>query len=127
MGSLMQLMLLFEFLEQKNAPDAMHQGRTYHNAAVPPWFARFLTKAAFESAITLLRCDVRITSQPMPFGRSAAQLQDHVQRTLPRLFPPTEALCGVSFRLLFSSSSLLDSVLYGKQFICCGKICQRIF
>ena len=28
-------------------------------AVVPPWFAHFLTKAAFESANTLLRCDVR--------------------------------------------------------------------
>ena len=28
-------------------------------AVVPPWFAHFLTEAAFESANTLLRCDVR--------------------------------------------------------------------
>ena len=47
-------------LENKKALEAIClKDERVLRAVVPPWFARFLTKAAFKSAITLLRCDVR--------------------------------------------------------------------
>ena len=74
---------------------------------VPPWFARFLTETALQSANTLPRCDGRSRRCLWEgHSRSAARLQDHVRQALPRLFPPYEALFAVSARLLFSSLSL---------------------
>ena len=86
-----------------------NSSRTTASAVVPPWFAQPRAGPALEGANTPRRDDG--PNGPRPLG---AQLRDHLPRDLPRPVPPKGALCGVSSRILFSSSSLglFDCFLY---------------
>ena len=108
----------------------MHQGRFENRGTT--LVRRFFTKAAFESASTLLRDDGRFRRSLCGFQQSVRNSKTMFSDAFRTSFPPAEALCNVSQRLLFSSLSFSYSVvivlsLHGNaRFVNCACCTQKL-
>ena len=89
-------------LENKKALEAIClKDERVLRAVVPLWFARFLTKAAFKGAITLLRCVVRTRRDLCIRGRPR-----NSETMFPRPFRVSSHQSRLSVPYLYGYSSL---------------------